>query len=186
MKKLSFMCTFVCMVGLMSSPAFTIEYGVDFLESSNPGGWTSSLKTFDSKSLKGKSKEVTADIWIKDVPEPLISTGFLITCDPSKLSIGSVEIYDGSVLPGPWDRGMAKKEQDTDGPGTYKVFCVNMGTIAPDKNGDIIIAKVRFLCKDKCNPTFKISTIPTIGFDSVVGGDSGSVYDSKIKPLIIE
>ena len=180
------MCALLFILGLVSSPAFAIEYSIDFLEPGNPGGWSASLKTFENKGMKGRGKEVDVDIWLHDTPEPLISAGFWITYDPSKVSIVSVDVYDGSVLPGPWDREMTKKVKDARGPGTYKVFCAHLSLVAPDKNRDIIIAKVRFLCKDKCDTPITISTISKVvpRFDTVVG-DSVYVYDPKIKPITI-
>lgn len=186
MKKLSIICALLLILGLISGPAFAIEYRIDILEPGNPGGWTASLKTFENKWMKEKSKEVAVDIWLHDVTEPLISGGFWIKYDPSKVSIAGVDVYDGSVLPGPWDRGLTKNVPDADGPGTYKVFCINMGNVTPDKKGDIIIAKVRFLCKKKCDTPITISTVITPGFDTIVGGNSGQVFDPKIKPVTIK
>jgi hypothetical protein len=42
---------YVSLVALvfMVSPAFAIEYFVDFLEPGNPGGWTTGLKTYEEE-----------------------------------------------------------------------------------------------------------------------------------------
>ena len=186
MKKPFIVCVFLLILALMSGPASAIEYRIDILESGNPGGWSASLKTFDTKGIKGQKKEVAADIWLHDVPEPLIAAGFYMTYDPSKVNLTGVDIYDGSALPGPWGGGMTKKVQDASGPGTYQVFCINMSNVTPDKNGDIIIAKVRFHCKDKCDTPITISAISIPGFDTIVGGNSSHVYDSEIKSITIK
>jgi hypothetical protein len=183
MKKVSILCALLLVIGLLSGTASAIEYSIDFLESGNPGGWSASLKTFEKEGIKSKSKEVDVDIWLHDVPKPLISAGFWITYDHLQVSIVSVKVYDDNDLPGPWDGTSTKKQKDVNIPGTYKVFCLNMGNVKPDKKGGIIIAKVRFLCKGKCNKPITIITDSVPGFSTVVGGIDGHVYDSKIKPV---
>jgi len=56
-----FMC---CMV----SAAFGVEYGVDFLATGNPGGWSESLKTFDDVWTVSPGRTVNMNIWINDPP----------------------------------------------------------------------------------------------------------------------
>ena len=53
-----------------------IEYAADHLEKGNPGGAAASLKSFDQKGGKDAGKEVSVDVWVKDVPEELITAGF--------------------------------------------------------------------------------------------------------------
>jgi len=173
----------VLIAGVISAPALAIEYSIDFLEQGNPGGWSASKKTFDTKEIKTHGKEIEVDLWIKDAAQPCITAGFLITYDSSKVSIVNIEVYDSSVVSGPWDRMMTRKVPDSDGPGTYMVACGNLSNVTPDKGSDIIVAKVRFLCKDKCDTTMKFS--PISGFDTVVGGKDGKVYDPHIKPLTV-
>ena len=186
MKKPFMICLFWVVLALISGPAFAIEYRMDLLETDNPGGWSASKKTFDTKWIKDQKKEVSADIWLHDVPEPLIAAGFYMHYDPSKVSLTAVDIYDGSALPGPWVGGMTKKVQDASGPGTYQVFCIHMSNATPDKNGDIIIAKVHFLCNDKCDTPITITAISIPGFDTIVGGNSSHVYDAEIKPITLK
>ena len=115
MKNLSIICAFTLVLGLMSCPAFAIEYAIDFLESGNPGG-SASLKTFDEEwwMVVCQELEVELDIWI-DVEESLLCGGFWINYDSSKVSLVSVEVYDGNDLPGPWDPTMTYQEQDPGG-----------------------------------------------------------------------
>lgn len=166
------------------SSASGIEYAVDQLEKNNPGGTTASLKTFDKKGLKDTGKEVSLDIWLKDVPEELISAGFWLTFDPAKVSIVKVEIYDGKALPGPWDSEMTRYNVNPQGPGTYSAFTCNLACVKPDKKGDVIIGRVQLSCQDKCNKPIEIKSIATSlkDFDSVVGCN-GKLYDAAAKPV---
>lgn len=156
-----------------------IEYATDLLEKGNLGGNTVSLKTFDKKGTKDMGKEITLDVWLKDVPEELISAGFWLSYDASKVSIVKIDVYDGTVLPGPWDREITKQYSNLGGPGTYMVVTCNLGCVKPDKKGDIIVAKVQCSCQDKCiNP---IEIKPIKDFNTVVGCE-GKVFDATIKP----
>ena len=179
MKKLFIFNVITLMMLLqLTGPVCAIEFCADFLESGNPGGLTASKKTCDQKSPKGIGKEAEIDIWLKGVPEEIITAGFWISYDPSQASIVSVEIYDGSVLKGPWDRSMTKKVENPSGKGTFLVTVGNLANVKPDKKSDVIIAKVKYLCKDKCTKPITLTTIQ--GFDTVVG-NSGKVYDAEIK-----
>lgn len=164
------------------SSASGIEYAVDLLEKGNPGGNTASLKTFDQKGAKDTGKEVSLDVWIKDVPEELITAGFWLSYDASKVSIAKIEVYDGTALPGPWDSAMTKQAPNPGGTGTYLVIVGNLGNVKPDKKGDIIMAKVQCRCQDKCTNPLEIK--PIKGFDTVVGS-AGKVFDATIKPAAI-
>lgn len=164
----------------MASFSAAVEYGTDLLEKGNPGGNTASLKTFDQKGNKDAGKEITMDVWMKDVPEDLITAGFFLTCDASKVNIVKVEVYDGSTLPGPWDSAMTRQQSNPGGPGTYMVFTGNLGCVKPDKKGDILVARVQYSCQEKCNKPIEIK--PIKDFDTVVGCN-GKVYDGSIKPV---
>ena len=178
MKKLIIIFLFSFFVVHISFPVSAVEFCADFLESGNPGGWTASKKTCDPKGPKGLGKEAEVDIWLKGVKEDIITAGFWLSYDPSQVSIVSVEIYDGAVLPGPWDRSMTKKVENPSGKGTHLVTVGNLANVKPDKTSDVIIAKVKYLCKDKCTKPMTLTTIQ--GFDTVVG-NSGKVYDAEIK-----
>ncbi len=183
MKAISTIWMLLLVLGLMVSPCYAIEYCKDFLESGNPGGWSVSLKTFDDEWTLKVGDEVELDIWINDVPLPLLSGGFWIEYDPSEVSIVHVQSYDGYFLPGPWEMAFTTMIRDPGGPGTYVVYVGPplMGA-APDGDGDIIIAKVRFRCEGEGDATITISTIP--GSDTFVGGDT-TVFDSQIDPNAI-
>lgn len=184
MKKQLIFCAITLLVMLqLSSPVCAIEFCADILETGNSGGLTASKKTCDQKSPKGIGKEAAIDIWLKGVPEEIITAGFWISYDPSQVSIISVEIYDGSVLKGPWDSSMTKKVENPSGKGTYLVTAGNLSNVKPDKSGDVIIGKIKYVCKDKCTKPITITTIK--GFDTVVGGE-GKVYDPEIKVATIK
>lgn len=166
------------LIGAVST-ASGIEYATDLLEKGNPGGNAASRKTFDQKGTKDMGKEITLDVWVKDVPEDLITTGFLLTYDPSKVNIVKVQVYDDSDLPGPWDKEMTRNQNVASRPGTYMVLVGNLGCVKPDKKGDIIIAKVQFTCQEKCTNPIEIK--PVKDFNTVVGCE-GKVFDTTIKP----
>lgn len=163
-----------------ASIASGIEYAVDQLEKGNPGGTTAGLKSFDRKGAKGTGKEVVVDVWVKDVPEALITAGFWLSYDAAKVKIVKIDVYDGTALPGPWDSAMSRVVTNPGGgQGAHMVIVGNLGTVKPDQKGDIILARVQCSCKDKC--TDPIEMKPIQDFDTVVGGN-GKVYDAIIKP----
>ena len=168
------------LLGTVSS-ASGIEFAIDQLEKGNPGGNTASLKTFDQKGTKDARKEVVFDVWIKNVPEELIGAGFWLYYDPSKVSIVKVDVYDGTALPGPWDSSMSKQAADPAGPGTYSVFVCTLSCTKPDKKGDVIIARVKLSCQDKCTKPIEIKRIAVPDFDAIVGCN-GKLYDATIMP----
>jgi hypothetical protein len=175
MKRL--LVVFVVVFSLMVSPCFAIEYCKDFLESGNPGGWSESSKTFDDEWTMKVGDEVKLDIWINDVPLSLLSGGFWIEYDPSRVSIVSVDAYDGYVFPGPWEVAFTSIIPEPSGPGTYMVLVgPPLMPASPDGDGDIIIAKVIFRCESEGDATITISTIP--GLDTFVGDTT--VFDGDI------
>ena len=181
MKKISTICMLSLVLGLVSCPAFAIEYCKDFLEPGNPGGWNgNSLKTFDDEWTMEVGDEVELDIWVNDVPFSLLSGGFWIEYDPSQVGIVSVDAYDGfNGPPGPWEVAFTQKIPDAGGPGTYMVI-VSPPLIpaSPDGDGDLIIGKIRFHCESEGDAIITISTIP--GFDTFVADTI--VFDHDMFP----
>ena len=110
----------------------------------------------------------------------LITAGFWLKFNPAQMVVSSLEVYDDSDIPGPWDHAMTKKLENPDGSGTYLVTLGNLANVDPDQNAQIKLAKVRFRCKGDCGDPITISTIA--GFDTVVG-DEGRVYDSELPPF---
>jgi hypothetical protein len=176
MKKNNYRGMLALIMILMVNPAFGVEYGVDFLEPGNPGGWSGSLKTFDDAWTVSPGDAFDVDIWINDVPEDLITAGFIVEYDASQLSVTGGDAYDGS-LPGPWDSSMTNKVANPSGPGTYMVIVGNLASISPDAGGDISIAKLTFEGASPGDATVTLKTVPN--FDTVVG-DSATIYDSEI------
>jgi len=128
---------------------------------------------------QGSGSQVEVDIRLTDVPEKIITGGFMINYNPSEMKILGADVYDGSALSGPWDSEMTNKVENPKGPGTYMVVVGNLSSVAPDNNSDINIAKLRFNCTGSCDGPITITPVP--GFDTVVGNSSG-VYDSKMSP----
>jgi hypothetical protein len=181
MRRLAVVCTL--WLTLLAPPCFAIQYCKDILETGNPGGWTGSLKTFDDEWTIGTSETVDVDIWINDAPEALLTGGFWISFDPALVSVVSVEVYNNSVLPGPWDPGFTTIIPDSDGPGTYLVACGNFDCVTPDADGDVIIGRVRFRCESAGDAFITIAPIPISGYDTVVGCSLPTViYDPDITP----
>jgi hypothetical protein len=183
MKNISLKCVLTLILTLNVSLVFGIEYGTDFLEPGNPGGMSVSLKTFDEGWTVNCGTTFDADIWLIDVPEKLITAGFLIDFDESKISVVSAEVYDGS-LPGPWDADMTNKVPNPSGPGTYMVIVGNLSSALPDAGDDIPIARIRFACTSTGDAAVTFTTVSD--FDTVVG-NSSTVYDNQIasKTVII-
>jgi hypothetical protein len=129
-----------------------------------------------SYSVSGDPSNVTVDINLSDVQEPLITSGLWIEYDASQWSINA-DINSGD---GAWDSGMSQTVNDPKGPGTFMITTGNLSTVKPDGNNDIGVASLQFQCKTgNCSPSeVKIGTVP--GFDSVVGNSSG-VYDKDMK-----
>jgi hypothetical protein len=174
MKKL--FVTGALFLSLMGNTCYAIEFCKDVLERGNPGGPSASLKTWDEELIIGGPAKVDVDIWINDVPEKLITAGIYIEFDWSQMSVLSGEIYD------PWDEEMSRIVPNPEGPGSYMVLVGNFGSVTPDRDGDIAIAKLRLDCEDDCNMQITVKTIPN--FASVVGGDSSVTYDDIIEPNV--
>jgi hypothetical protein len=189
MKKLVLVWEVLLVLSLLSGSAMAqISFCKDFLESGNPGGWSGSLKTWDEHVSSCPGAQTEIDIWLNDVPEPLLTAGFWIAYDSPGIDIEDVLIYDGSDLPGPWNPGFTIKVPEPDGPGTYLISVGGWLTppyipIIPDSEDDIIIGKI--LVRSISYPgqySMTLSTFP--GLDTVVG-ESSTVYDSQMIPNTI-
>ena len=152
MKKLSTALIVLFVMGLMAGSAFAQSYCQDVLETGNPGGRTTGLKTCDAVNPEtlNPGDTFSIDIWAAEIPVPIISSGFEMFYNPAQVSLVSVLAYDGvdiNVPPNPWDGTATLKIPDPYGPGSYVLAVVQLGTCpAPDAGGDIIIGKVTFQC----------------------------------------
>jgi len=144
-------------------PGFGIGYTIDFLESGNPGGWTSSLKTFDEAWNIPLFSEVEVDVWLNDCPENMVTAGFSLEYDSTRVNILSVEAYDSNYLPGPWDPIYTDIRPDYNGPGTYFVQLAAFGNASPDGGDDIIIVKLRLSLTEPLQTNITFHTVP--GFE---------------------
>jgi len=149
----------------MSGSAFSIEYNTDV-----------------SPELTVEVGECfNMDVRLDQVPEPLLTAGFLITHDSSLATIVDVIVYDGNDLPGPWDAGFTTLVPDADGPGTYLIACGNFASVPPE---EAVIARVEICSITDGVDTITITTIPD--FQTVVSGIFPyEVFDSQIIPHII-
>ena len=183
MKKISIISTCALVLSLMASPALGIQYCKDFLEPGNFGGWTNGLRTWDEEWTMTVSENVEMDIWINDVPEALQIGGvFINVLDPSKVTIVDVKPYDNNLLPGPWNSSLTGLTEVVPGQ-IYSVTLKQDALVIPKAgggfpNGDIIIARVTFLCEAAGDADVQISTIPSVG----TIGSPTITYDSQIAP----
>ena len=180
MKKFFIVCVFALTLGLLSSPVFAIQYCKDFLEDGNPGGWTSSLKTFDDEATVSFNQTFELDVWVNDLPEGMFTGGFTLYYDPQKIEVLDILPYDGTN--GPWSSG-SSVIVDVE-PGTYFVALAQMGCADPDADGDLILAKIILKTIATHEPTsITIITDDVPGYDMFVNCISPYiVYDSLISP----
>jgi hypothetical protein len=168
---------------LSADNAFAQSYCLDFLEPGNPGGRTTSLKTCDAVNPvridPGSIFEI--EIWVADVPPPdltagLLTSGFKMAHDPSRISIVSVQAYDYVDIPdGPWSPIYTLKFEYVD---YYELLLGNWDSCAiPDVGGDVILAKITFQYLSGGSATISFSGLDD--FDTTVGCGF-MVYDSPI------
>ena len=105
MKRLSISFGLSLLLMLFVRNAFAISYCLDFLEGGNPGGMTTGLKTCDAVNPVAVATGDTfaVDVWASDLPEELLSSGFMIEYNRSQLRIIDVEAYDCADRSGPWE-----------------------------------------------------------------------------------
>ena len=103
MKKPLILCVlFLAVFPLSISAQDVVDRYIDILEPGNPGGWTSSLKTWDVEYTMNVGDTVGFDIWLGDENvEGFVMAGFWTYYDPSQLSMFDVDAYDGIVYQGP-------------------------------------------------------------------------------------
>jgi len=145
-------------------------YRTDVLESGNPGGWGTSLKTFDDSIAVLPGTTFSIDVWLNadsvllpSVPDAGgVSLDF--TTDTAGLTITNILRYDGE-LAGPWLAGGI----DVIGPsggvlnGQAEVTVVNAGGAARDAADEIIIANIEFVSGNIGPVPVDFLTIPGFG-----------------------
>ncbi len=182
MKKASIGIIVIVSLGLMAGAAFAQSYCQDVLETGNPGGRTTGLKTCDTVNPEtlNPGDTFSIDIWAAEIPEPIISSGFEMAYNPAQVSLLSVEAYDGvDIAGGPWDGTATLKIPEAYGPGSFVLAVVQLGTCpVPDAGGDVIVAKLTFQCL--ANGSSGISVKGITDFDTTVGCTSSVVYDATM------
>lgn len=153
-------------VSLLVAPAFAAEYATDVLEPGNPGGWTSSLKTNDDTYKIEAGQTIEVDIWLKNAPGSANGGGAFIDFRgyTDKISYINCQRYDNGAteLPGPWQAAAGNTLNEPLGEGTLIVLVGNLSAVAPDGNGDIIIAKVTFQCLVSGTADITASVVPDL------------------------
>jgi hypothetical protein len=161
---------------LSASTCFAIGFSKCIVGQSDSANESNSLKTWEDEWTMAQAGDVEIDVWLSDVPEPLITAGVWIEYDASQMDIVSANI--DSV----WDAGMSQILKNPFGPGTYMITVGNLSNVKPDENGDIDIATILVQClTGNCDGVMTFGTIPDQNFDSVVG-NNGGVYDGDISP----
>ena len=148
------------MLALATSPAKAVDYNTDALESGNPGGWISSLKTFDDEFTVTAGSTFYVDVWLKNVPGNAYSGSLWV--DFSSY-VDLIDLLSVELFKGPWasDAGITvigPQEGVPDGAGVG--LPQNMTGVPPDYEGDIIIARCGFKALVVGNVTITVNTIP--------------------------
>jgi hypothetical protein len=143
-----------------------VDRYIDFLEPGNPGGWVTSLKTWDTEYTMHLGDVVAFDVWLGDIGGGgVIEASFLAEYDPSKLSVVAIEVFDGvHGPPGPWPPGDYISEYNYGSSAYCFVDCFyGFGDcIQPDNEGHTIIART-WLRRESCGDTvIEISDIPEL------------------------
>ena len=107
-----------------------------------------SLHGQEPSKTESSGKDAQVEIWLQGITAPLITAGFWLSYNPSKIIVSGVEVFDDSDLPGPWDHAMTKKLENPDGPGTYLVTLGNLANVDPDQNAEIKLAKSDSVVKE--------------------------------------
>ena len=181
MKKLLIIFALILAPGLFSAPAFAAHYAADYLESTNPGGWTASSKTFDDAAGISVSVGDTfdVDIWMRECPGSATNGGFWINYDESLVQINAASAYDQvDITPGPWVATGTSKLPDVEGPGSYALMVTNLAGAVPDGDGDLIIARVTFECIAAGESAVQVETVHS--YDTWAPGPPW--YDAAIEP----
>ena len=140
MKKLSVVLVFSLVIGLLAASARAQSYCQDLLETGNPGGRLTGLKTCDvvNPETLNPGDTFSIDIWAADIPEAIVTSGFEMFYNPAQVTLVSVQAYDNVDLPGYWDGSSTIKLPDAYGPGSYVLAVVQLGTCpAPDAGGEL-------------------------------------------------
>lgn len=164
-KKISMICAVVLVLIPLSVPARAVQYVdryVDILEPGNPGGWTTSRKTWDVEYTMNIGDTIAFDVWLGDTGRGFMEGSYWADYDPSELTMYDVQVYNGVSLPGPWDPGGTMIAPDAGGPGTYMVDCLKVPCIQPDSEGHMIIARGWIESKACGDTIIRFSDIPAV------------------------
>ena len=176
MKKLAVLITCLIIVLFTSvSTMAQIGYSKDILEAGNPGG-DISLKTWDETWTMNAGQTLEMEIWLTDAPEPILTSGCSISYDQTLIEITDVVPYD-TANGGPWDAGFTGSFLFV--PGQWFIQLGNLACVAPDGDGDILLARVTFQRQAVGDVDVIVEPIPLF---STVVGCFGTEYDDQISP----
>ena len=129
-------------------------------------------------SVSGDSDNMTVDINLSDVQEPLITAAVMLEFDPTALKVNDATFKDG------WDKSMSNANPVDKEPGKYVLTAGNLSNANPDDSSNLGLASIQYQCLTGNCSGQQIKVHPVPGFDSFVGSGAG-VYDPKIDPVII-
>jgi hypothetical protein len=181
MKKLTTIFFCASLLILIASSSFAAGYCLDFLEAGNPGGMTGGPKTCDRNNPErvDPGDTFTIDVWASDLPESILSSGFLMLYNPIQLRLLSVEAYDSTAVPAePWDGDSVFSVPRIFGPGSYLLSLLQLSCAQPDEDGDVILARLNF--QSLAGGNAFIILIPIPYFATTVGCESGFNYDFQM------
>ncbi len=201
MNNLKIICISVFLLGFLAGSAVAqISYCKDILEPGNPpevgicdiiggdcqtdldcagGGLAclkNPLKTWDETWEMNEGETIDMDIWINDVPEPMLTAGCFITYDTTLINITSF-VPNDTNSGGQWD-GESTSFFEVE-PGVWFLALADFSCIEPDGDGDIRLARATFQCQAGGEVGVTVETIPA--FDTLVGCVANN-YDSQVSP----
>lgn len=172
-----------------------ITYKKDVLEPGNPGGWTSSLKTFDTAISAIENETIFVDIWLSDLGSitELCSAGVWLDFSEyldlleivsikryNNCTQGAESCYYGDELAGPWEAGgfvvIGPTSEVPEGKALLQTL--NLDGAPKDGGGDIILARVELHCTGTGPAAGTAGTIPgyvTLPIDT----DTDAVFDQE-------
>jgi hypothetical protein len=164
MKKLSIVCAFALIFGLVSAPVYAQTFCKDILEGGNAGGWTGA-KSWDESTTISPSDTITVDLWINGVSEPYISGGILLSYDTTKVKVTSVTVGADWMLPSTFINNAVGNAQIVGG--------MVIGSVAPDGDGDIYLGQADVHCEAVGDALLAVTNPP----GSFNCGVSSTCYD---------
>ncbi len=190
MKKLSIICAIVLALGVMAPQVYAqTVYGVDVGADGKPPFDPAGPPT----GTISPNGTVDIDIWLSQVPEPMLGVGFQALYTSTDMSV-SIDMYDNGVavdppydslaglLPGDWSGGGGTVVAPL-GPGAFFASLGDIVAVSSDGDGDIAIAKLSITDLTGTAGTITLNLTAT-GVQPYNGGPSGNI-DASIADVLI-